>query len=200
MKNKKSNHILDLVFFVFFPPSDFLLHSYILVLFLYRSRGMEMNDCWDSVVLLTAVLWMVCMSAVGTNSLTPSSQLRLWCPADDLSGFSKTLTHSQSILRFMLHLCPIPLVALLIKRLLGESCLFIICMATCLLNWPSSQVHMYFFFPAALLYYSFFTVYYNSWLVFIVTRWPKSVGYRLNCWVCCCCQPSEWVDSAQSHV
>lgn len=143
MKNKKSNHILDL-FFCFFSPllTFYCIHTFWCSLCIDH---VEMNDCWDSVVLLTAVLWMVCMSAVGTNSLTPSSQLRLWCPADDLSGFSKTLTHSQSILRFMLHLCPIPLVALLIKRLLGESCLFIICMATCLLNWPSSQVHMYFF-------------------------------------------------------
>lgn len=44
---------------VFF--SDFLLHSYMLVLLLYRSHGEEKTaDCGGSV--LTAVLWLICMS------------------------------------------------------------------------------------------------------------------------------------------
>lgn len=42
---EKQREVIIFLFFVDFFPSDFLLHSYILVLFLYRSHGMEMNDC-----------------------------------------------------------------------------------------------------------------------------------------------------------
>lgn len=75
---------------------------------------------------------------------TAENQLRLQCPAGDLSGFLKTLKHSQSILRFMLHLCRILVVVWLIKWLLRESSLFTVCMAACLLDWPALQVQTYF--------------------------------------------------------
>lgn len=126
--------------------------------------------------------WVQC--TVGTNPLTPwkstqtetdrgcSTQLVI-CQA-----FYRHFKHSRLILRFMLHLCRILLVIWLIKWLLGGAGLFIVCMATCLLDWPALQVrtHLERNFPATVLYPSFCTVWCDNWLVFIVIE----VAYSMS--------------------
>lgn len=90
---------------------------------------------------------------IGRNllALCRSTQTKTnWGCSVQLENVIKTLNHSQSILSIMLHLCFLGEIWLI--KWLAKG-LFVICMATCLLDWPDLQdwTHLKRKFPATSL-------------------------------------------------
>lgn len=118
---------------------------------------------------------------------TDENQLRLQCPAGDLSGFLKTLIYSQLILRFMVHLCCILVVIWLIKWLVrGSACFSFAWLLAfkidllCKSRWIFKKKKKKKKNPISVLQFALFSVIMNLYLLLL--RWYKACLLSKSVW------------------